>query len=69
MPFYDYECRECGEKFTALLSMSARDELEATLPCPECGAKGPRRLLSSFATPAGGAKGGGAPSHSCGGGG
>jgi putative FmdB family regulatory protein len=69
MPFYDYECRDCGEKFTALLSMSARDALEATLPCPECGAKGPRRLLSSFATPAGGAKGGGAPSHSCGGGG
>jgi putative FmdB family regulatory protein len=69
MPFYDYECRECGEKFTALLSMSARDELEPTLPCPACGAKGPRRLLSSFATGSSGAKASGSPSHNCGGGG
>ncbi len=69
MPFYDYECRACGEKFTALLSMSARDELEPSLPCPECGAKGPRRLLSTFATSSSDAGSGGAPSHSCGGGG
>lgn len=68
MPFYDYECRDCGEKFTVLLSMSARDELEPTLPCPQCGTKGPRRLLSSFATNSTG-KAGSTPSHSCGGGG
>ncbi|MCB1163289.1 MAG: FmdB family zinc ribbon protein [Candidatus Krumholzibacteriia bacterium] len=67
MPFYEYECRECGEKFTALLSMSRRDELEPTLACPRCEAKGPRRLLSSFAT--GGSGSGGAPAPSCGGGG
>jgi putative FmdB family regulatory protein len=69
MPFYDYECRDCGEKFTALLSLSSRDELEPTLICPHCGAQGPRRLLSSFVANTGGAKPGGAPAPSCGGGG
>jgi putative FmdB family regulatory protein len=69
MPFYEYECRECGEKFSALLSMSRRDELEATLPCPRCEAKGPRRLLSSFATGGSSPTAGGAPAPSCGGGG
>jgi putative FmdB family regulatory protein len=50
MAIYEYECRECGERFSALLSISKRDEAEKTLPCPACGAKGPRRLLSSFAS-------------------
>lgn len=66
MPFYEYECRECGEQWSVLLSMHKRDELEPTLPCPRCKAKGPRRLLSSFAT--GGASST-APAPGCGGGG
>ena len=59
MPIYEYECKACGEKFSALLSMSQRDEAESTLPCPACGEKDSRRLISSFASSV---KGGGAAS-------
>jgi putative FmdB family regulatory protein len=68
MPFYEYECDECGEKWSVLLSISERDEIEKTLPCPDCGAKGPRRLLSGFAT-GGSSRGGPMPGGDCGGGG
>lgn len=71
MPFYEYQCAECEEKWSVLLTISQRDEVEKTLPCPECGTKGPRRLISGFATNAG-APGGGSmagPPQGCGGGG
>jgi len=50
MPFYEYECRKCGFRFEELIALSERDEAEARLRCPTCGAERPRRLLSSFAT-------------------
>ena len=50
MPFYEYECAKCGEKFEALISISDRDREEAKLACPACDAKGPKRLVSQFAT-------------------
>ena len=50
MPFYEYECRQCGARFDALLSMSNRDKEEKELSCPQCGAQKARRLISSFAT-------------------
>jgi putative FmdB family regulatory protein len=56
MPIYEYECQACGERFSALLSLGKRDELEKTLPCPKCEAKGPRRLMSSFSSTVGGGK-------------
>ncbi len=68
MPFYEYECNDCCEKWSVLLSMSQRDEIEKTLSCPDCGAKGPRRLLSGFATCKSSA-GGPPPRGDCGGGG
>ncbi len=69
MPFYEYECNECGEKWSVLLSLSARDEIETTLACPDCGTKGPRRLLSGFATGRSTPGGGPMPGGDCGGGG
>lgn len=43
MPFYDYECGECGV-FTALRPMT-----KATEPCdcPDCSAPAPRVILSA----------------------
>jgi len=69
MPFYEYQCEACGEKFSALLSISQRDEAEKTVPCPECGAVGPRRLMSSFAPCVSSSPGSSAPPPDCGGGG
>jgi putative FmdB family regulatory protein len=54
MPIYEYECNACGQRFSALLSISQRDEAEKKLPCPHCGAEHPRRLLSTFASHVGG---------------
>jgi putative FmdB family regulatory protein len=67
MPIFEYECRECGERFSILLSASKRDETEASLLCPLCGAKGPRRMLSAFASTIKGSPT--PPAHNCGGGG
>ena len=50
MPFYEYECRECGFRFEKLLSFAKRDEIERELACPSCGAKHPERMISAFAT-------------------
>jgi putative FmdB family regulatory protein len=50
MPLYEYQCRQCGARFDALLSITRREEEEKKLTCPECGAKRPERQVSSFAT-------------------
>ncbi|RLC47441.1 MAG: zinc ribbon domain-containing protein [Candidatus Coatesbacteria bacterium] len=45
MPIYEYECRECKERFSVLQGMSEDGE---QVSCPKCGAKSPKRLLSMF---------------------
>ena len=45
MPIYEYECRECKERFQLLQGMNEGSE---SARCPKCNAKGPRRLLSVF---------------------
>jgi len=50
MPLYDYLCKACGHFFEALVRGSA----EPT--CPECGAEGPERQLSSFAVSSDGSR-------------
>ncbi len=60
MPLFEFECRDCGEKFEDLVS-----SLEAAVTCPQCGSDQVGRLLSVFAS--GGSGGGGgcsAPSGS-----
>ena len=46
VPIYEYRCRECGEQFERLVSMSAADLPQA---CRQCGAEPVERLFSSFA--------------------
>jgi putative FmdB family regulatory protein len=50
MPFYEYKCATCKSQFEELINLSSRDAEEAALVCPNCGAKGPERIISSFAT-------------------
>lgn len=52
MPFYDYECADCGP-FTAMRPIAAFAE---PAPCPDCGSAAPRLmaapLLGGAAAPA-----------------
>ena len=45
MPIYEYECRECAERFEELAAV-AGDPI-----CPGCGAIGARRLYSAPSPP------------------
>jgi putative FmdB family regulatory protein len=45
MPTYEYECRNCGERFDVRRSFQDNDK---DLKCLKCGALNPRRVLSLF---------------------
>jgi putative FmdB family regulatory protein len=42
MPLYEYECRECGHRFEALVTGSQRPE------CPKCKSPNLEKQLSAF---------------------
>lgn len=44
MPFYDYECRECGNTFTEQESFEEHDR-RRRLKCPNCGSRKTRHLV------------------------
>jgi putative FmdB family regulatory protein len=51
MPYYDYECTDCGKKFEALQTFAEHDRHEkhdqhAPLTCPKCGSKDVRQRIS-----------------------
>jgi len=46
MSTYEYQCKDCGEKFEKVLSMSEHDKLDP--PCPKCSSKNVEHLLSVF---------------------
>lgn len=45
MPLYEYECRECKDRFEVLQGI--HDD-ESTVRCPTCNADMPKRVLSVF---------------------
>ena len=47
MPMYEFVCPECGQRFERLVSAGTQRE-----GCPECGAAGAERVLSTVAPPA-----------------
>jgi putative FmdB family regulatory protein len=46
MPIYEYECGRCGWLGTRVVLGSER---ESAPPCPHCGGRKTRRVMSSFA--------------------
>lgn len=46
MPIYEYECRDCGERFERLTTARERN---ASAACPQCGSENTERVVSGFA--------------------
>jgi putative FmdB family regulatory protein len=46
MPIFEFECEKCGCRFEELVSREA-----PAPPCPSCGSKRVRRLLSNVSPP------------------
>ncbi len=62
MPLYEYACHKCGKTFQHL----ARSFSELPPKCPACGAKNPRKQLSTFHAGAGGGRSGSScPTGTC----
>lgn len=45
MPIYEYECKNCGERFQAFLLPG---EDEAKMACPRCSARDVKKVISLF---------------------
>lgn len=61
MPLYEFECRQCGDRFEVLVRGASSPA------CPSCGATELEKALSTFAVGAGGAEPlGAAPCGRCG---
>jgi putative FmdB family regulatory protein len=54
VPLYEYACEDCGERFEKLLPLR---EATRGAPCPKCGSKSVRKLMSSFASVSSGSSG------------
>lgn len=67
MPVYEYVCKECGNRFDALRTMSQAD---APIACEGCRSQNTERALSVFFASSGGkiVAGGGSSCSSCAGG-
>jgi putative FmdB family regulatory protein len=46
MPFYDYQCKECGKTFTKQERIE-QHERRRNLKCPECGSRKTRQVVSA----------------------
>ena len=47
MPIYEYNCKNCREKFEEFQSIGADNE---DLICPKCSTPRPERIFSSFSS-------------------
>lgn len=48
MPLYEYQCRQCQDRFELLQPMNVTTEEIAKLECPQCRAINPKKILSIF---------------------
>ncbi|PKN34799.1 MAG: zinc ribbon domain-containing protein [Deltaproteobacteria bacterium HGW-Deltaproteobacteria-19] len=46
MPTYDYQCQDCGKKFT--LNMSISEHGKAKVACPKCKGRKVKQMISLF---------------------
>jgi putative FmdB family regulatory protein len=47
MPYYEFECTDCGEKFDVMLSYEEHDDKEPEEHCPSCDSPRVGRLAGS----------------------
>ena len=45
MPIYEYECKNCGERFQVFL-LAGEDD--GKMACPRCGARDVQKVISLF---------------------
>lgn len=50
MPTYDFQCRQCSHKFTAMMSIQEKEKAI----CPKCGSKDVNQLFTGFGLVKGG---------------
>lgn len=60
MPIYEFQCKECGKRFTVLASVSERDKVK----CPACESKNITQLISACSFKVGGSSAGSCGSSS-----
>ncbi len=53
MPLYEYRCTECNTDFEELVNVSKAENENYAPPCPKCGSKKTRRILSAAAVRSG----------------
>ncbi|MCH8327529.1 MAG: zinc ribbon domain-containing protein [Candidatus Marinimicrobia bacterium] len=64
MPIYDYNCRQCDQVFSALVTSSSTPAGEIT--CPDCGHSDAEKLLSMRTAVMTGGSSGASAAASCG---
>ena len=47
MPYYDFECKKCRNKFTQVMKIKEREE-KKRLRCPECKSQSVKPIYASF---------------------
>jgi putative FmdB family regulatory protein len=57
MPIYEFQCSDCGEKFSEIRRMGE----DSGGPCPNCGSENTKKLISSFSSITSGGSSGGCP--------
>ena len=52
MPFYEYRCRKCGERFTKVLTLKEHDQPPAEgaggVACPQCRSRDVEQTPATF---------------------
>ncbi|MBN1656499.1 MAG: zinc ribbon domain-containing protein [Deltaproteobacteria bacterium] len=46
MPIFEFECKKCGKTFETLMGSNEKEKP----PCPDCGSKKTKRMLSAFSS-------------------
>ncbi|NLT19962.1 MAG: zinc ribbon domain-containing protein [Syntrophomonadaceae bacterium] len=52
MPIFEFECKDCGQKFDLMISNADKDKVK----CPQCGTGNIKQLISLFNSSGGGSK-------------
>jgi putative FmdB family regulatory protein len=60
MPIYEFECQNCGNRFSEFFRRMSSSDEKLDVVCPRCQSRDTQRVVSSFAVRGVGESGGGA---------